>query len=84
MDVVAVEGRDEGGVQQLHGFVRDPVGRMFGVFDGLDADGAVRDGVVVAQQVGEGHCAFDDQLRVAVEQDEEMPFTGHETRNEVH
>ena len=77
-------GRDEGGVQQLHGFVRDAVGRMFGVFDGLDAGGAILDGVVVAQQVGEGDGAFDDQLRVAVEQDEEMPFAGHETRNEVH
>ena len=41
-------------------------------------------GVVVAQHVGEGHCAFDDQLGVAIEQDEETPFARHETRDEVH
>ena len=37
MDVIAIEGCDEGGVQQLHGLVRDAIGGVFGVFDGLDA-----------------------------------------------
>ena len=44
----------------------------------------VKDGVVVTQQVGQGDRAFDDQFRVIVEEDEEMPFAGHQTRNEVH
>ena len=50
VDVVAIEGRDEGGVQQLHGLVRDAVGGVLGVLDELDA--ARRDPclvVVVAQ-----------------------------------
>jgi hypothetical protein len=84
VDVVTIERSDEGGVEQLHGLVSDAIRAVFGVFDGLDAGVPVLDRVVVAQQVGEGNRPFDDQFRVVVEEDEEMPFAGHQTRNEVH
>src|SRR5687768_452616 len=57
---------------------------MLGIFDGLDANRSVGDGVVMAQQVGQCQGAIDDQFRVTVEQTEEAPLAGHETRDEVH
>ena len=76
MDVVTIERRDERGVEQLHGLVRDAVGAVLGVFDGLDARCPVRDRVVVTKQIGQRDRAFDDQFRVVVEEDEEMPSRG--------
>ena len=60
------------------------LGAVLGVFDGLDARCPVRDRVVVTKQIGQRDRAFDDQFGVVVEEDEEMPFSGHQTRNEVH
>ena len=41
VNVVAIEGRDERGMEQLHGVVRDPVRRVLDVVDLLDARGAL-------------------------------------------
>ena len=84
MNVVAIERRDERGVQQLHGFMRDAIGAVFGIFDLLDARGAIGRVLVVTQHVGERHRAFHDELGVTIEQTEEMPLARHQTRDEVH
>ena len=84
MDVVAIEGRDEGGVQQLHGLVRDAVGGVLGILDVLDADRRDPSGCRSAQHVGQGEGAVDDEFRVAVEKIEESPLARHEAGNEVH
>ena len=85
MDVVAIEGRDEGGVQQLHGLVRDAIGaRVRRPRSCLMPRGAIGLVVVVAQHVGERHGAVHDELGVAVEQTEETPLARHQTRDEVH
>ncbi len=84
MDVVAIEGRDERGVEQLHGLVRDSVGGVLGVLDELDARRAILLDFVIAQDVDERAGAVDDELRVVVEQAEKTPLSRHETGDEVH
>ena len=84
MDVVAIERSDEGGVQQLHGLVRDAIRRVFGVFDGLDPDVTILLDVVVLEHVGQGEGAIHDQFRVVVEETEKSPLTRHEPGDEVH
>ncbi len=75
VDLVAVEGRDEGLVQQRDALVGQLVG---GALDGVDA-------LCVRLELGEGAehrgelaAALDDALRMRVEQVEELPLAGHQ------
>ena len=68
VDVVAVERRDEGRVQQRDGLVRDLVGGALDVADALDQRGAVALVVVVRGPARRGAAALDDQVGVAIEQ----------------
>ncbi len=46
---------------------------------------ARRFGVVeVAQQLDQGNAALDDVFRVLIEEGEEAPFPGHESREQLH
>ena len=69
MDVVAIEGCDESGMQQLHGLMCDAVGRVLGVLDELDAGRSILLDLVVAQDVLRALRTVHDEFRVTIEQD---------------
>jgi len=84
VDVVAVERRDEGRVQQRHGLVGDLVGAALHVADALDQGAAPRLVGVVVHQFGHGPAAGDEVFGVAIEQREEPRLARHQGGQEPH
>src|SRR5258707_675931 len=75
VDLVAVERRDEGLVQQRDRLVGDLVGGALGVVDALRVRLELAEG---ADHAGELARALDDALGVGVEQVEELALAGHQ------
>ncbi len=65
VDVVAVERRDERGVQQRDGLVRDLVGAALDIPDALDQLGSPRRVGIIADQIDDGVAALDRSGRRA-------------------
>ncbi|CAM2151033.1 hypothetical protein PT2222_250070 [Paraburkholderia tropica] len=76
VDLVAVERRDEGLVQQVDALVRQLVGGLFGALHVLFVDFCVSQ--IVDQEL-ELTASGNDALRVRVEDFEELALGGHES-----
>jgi hypothetical protein len=84
VDVVAVERRDERGMQQRDGLVRDLVGTALDIPDALDQLGSPRRVGIIAHEIEDGHAALDRQGAVPVEQREKTCLTRHQGGEEPH
>jgi hypothetical protein len=75
VDVVAIDRRDEGLVQQVDRGVGDAVGALF---DGLDGVGTALEVVELGHQGDQFAAGLDDLVGVLDEQFEEVAFDGHQ------
>jgi hypothetical protein len=76
VDVVAVDRRDEGLVQQVDRLVGDLVRLLLDAFDRVHAIFQV---IEIGHQAHHLFCAFDAQLGVLVKQVKEFALGGHQT-----
>ena len=77
VDLLAVDWRDEGLVQQLVDIMGDAVGCPFGVVHIAVVAFTQVQVVVIGHQLRKRTCRLDNAVRVVVEHLEEVAFAGH-------
>ena len=77
MNVVAIERRDKGFVQQRNRRMGNAIGTMFQVFNSIDIFGATQLVFVVLQQLDHCRAALIDQRRVLIEELKKLALARH-------